>query len=157
MELPHNIPAGPGVYAIVDLRKRRAYVGVVRNLYARAHNLEHQFKRYWEEPKFAQMPIKGFETTKPEHLKFIYSQKVTDDQLRDRLRRKGVKTVNDSSRVRVMDYEVEGVRATVVDHAKRIGIGHRTVYRRLASDWTIRQALGLDPVPLAKTIRQERA
>lgn len=134
-----HIPTSAGVFVVWNERLKQAYVGRATNRRARAAMWAQYFKNQ-------SVPVKGFPQEDFDNWAYDVSD-ATESDIRARLEAVGYKIINSHARKARELYEVGGITATVPEHAKRLGVQERTVYRRLKKGYTIWQALGVEGLP----------
>lgn len=145
MQTPANIPTCSGVFAVVNTHLKQAYVGKTKNLRTRASMWKHMLDKA-EEDKTYNIPIRGIERAPAAEWRFFFWTGGGEDNVREAFERRGIATVNKRARVRMGEIEVDGRKATLEQHAARLGVPIHTAYRRLQRKYTVRQALGLDAI-----------
>lgn len=140
MKYDANVPHAAGTYAVVNLRTRKAYVGVVNDLYACAHKLDHQFEAHTKEG--APPPLRAFTGVPNDELQMIWSTQVSTLEMRDMLAKAKIETMNSRSRTRLENYTARGRTGSLQELCLHFGVGYRTAYRRLAAGMPIDQIMG---------------
>ena len=155
---PEEIPAAPGVFALVNGRRRCAYVSYTSNLQKRSHSMSHMLMERDADPR-SYWPIRDL----PKHPsgEFTFRVMRVDDEVDRRSAlsavaaaqrhfvAKGWRIVR-GHRVTSPVVVVGGRRMSLAEAVRTAGDGTKylTAYRRLERGWTVRQALGLDaPAP----------
>lgn len=150
---PDVIPLKPGIFALVNKKRRFAYVSYTINLQKRSHSISHMLIQHDASPK-AYWPIKDL----PKHVSDEFTFMVVVD--------KGVTPANALAIIATAQkqFEVKGYRVieghragspTVVVKGKKMTLAvavrdhskvkYVTAYRRLERGWSAAQALGLEP------------
>ena len=145
MRQPSNVPTSAGTFAVANKRLKLAYVGKTKNLRTRASMWKTMLKRNEDEKTF-KMPVRGIERGPSNDWSFVFSAEPDDAKLRAHMERLGYALVNGHARERLGKVEVDGVARTIQQHAKHHRVPMHTVYRRRQKGYTLRQALGLDPI-----------
>lgn len=148
---PDVIPLTPGVFALVNRKRRFAYVSYTSNLQKRSHSMSHMLlsrdanaKAYW--------PIRDLPKHPSDEYTFVVCQKEAADpteavtRAQRKYLNKGYRIVG-GQRASSPQVLLDGKRMTLVDAIKKSGskIKYLTCYRRLERGWTVEQALGLEP------------
>jgi hypothetical protein len=156
---PVNIPAEPGVYALLNKKRRFAYVAFSGNLQKRSHSLSHmllqndatsgrakQAKSYW--------PIRSLPRHDSNEYTFMVlttpclpERALAAIAVAQRAFESRNYTVIEGHRAGAPMITFRGHRMTLVDALKAAGgkVKYLTAYRRLERGWSIEQALGLAP------------
>jgi hypothetical protein len=159
-----NIPAAPGVYALLNKKRRFAYVAFSGNLQKRSHSLSHmllqndatsgplrqgrprQAKSYW--------PIRSLPRHDSNEYTFMVlttpcaaERALAAIAVAQRAFESRNYTVIEGHRAGAPMITSRGHRMTLVDALKAAGakVKYLTAYRRLERGWSIEQALGLSP------------
>lgn len=170
---PATVPPKPGVYALVNKRRRFAYVAYATSLMKRSHALAYMLKKQDEyaaseaqrgnraKPNDAESPPYWSIAALPKHPsdEFTFMTLATDIVPADaakavaaaqkKLAAKGLRIVDGNRSTDAM-VTFQGTPMTLVaaikqSHSK---VKYPTAYRRLERGWTLEQALGLaDPNP----------
>lgn len=152
---PDVIPLSPGVFALLNRKRRFAYVSYTGNLQKRSHSMSHMLLSYDADTK-SYWPIKDL----PKHASDEYTFKVMATGTKDvdalasiataqrKFMSKGYRIIGGQRAASPM-VTLKGRRMTLADavreHSK---VKYLTAYRRLERGWTIEQALGIDaPAP----------
>ena len=154
---PDEIPLQPGVFALLNRKRRFAYVSYTNNLQKRSHSMSHMLLVHDADPK-CYWPIRDL----PKHPSDEYTFKVmrldakhTGDAslaavatAQKALIAKGYRVIT-GHRATSPTVSFEGRRMTLAEAVRDYSdVKYLTVYRRVERGWTIRQALGLDaPAP----------
>jgi len=150
---PPFIPADKGVYALVNRRRRYAYVAYTQNLQKRSHSMSHMLMAQDDDAK-SYWPIKELPKHPSDEYTFIVlSVGVAADRSLAAIAvaEKGFVaknyTIVGGHRAGSPVISLGGKRMSLTDAIKASGsaIKYLTVYRRIERGWTVRQALGLDP------------
>jgi|SRR5262245_14399978 len=150
---PAFIPADKGVYALVNRKRRFAYVAYTQNLQKRSHSMSHMLmaqddsrKSYW--------PIKELPKHPSDEFTFVVlSVGVPPDRslsaiaIAERGFNAKNYTIISGHRAGSPTITFNGKRMPLTDAIKASGskVKYLTVYRRLERGWSVRQALGIDP------------
>jgi hypothetical protein len=150
---PEFVPHLPGVFALVNRKRRYAYISFTTNLQKRSHSLSHMLVRRDEDPN-TYWPIRDL----PKH--------PSDEHVFMVMKSKDITEANALAAVAAVERQfaqrgyklIEGNRAaspTITLNGKKMTLaeavsGHSkakylTVYRRLERGWTVEEALGLVP------------
>jgi len=149
-----NIPAKPGAFALVHAKSKVAYVGLGKNLQQRAQMWGYHLDKAGDDPDY-RVPIKNFPRHPSDQWAFLVFLDQIDEIVRDGLLKKGFTIINPRSRVR-QEFYFDGVTASLMQHAKRLGVSWPKAYYLSSKGFTVRQALGLDPMPDAMDSREQR-
>lgn len=160
---PAVIPRRSGVYALVNRKRRYAYVAYSVNLQKRSHSMSYMLHNphTWS---IADLPVHPVEEwtfmviktdVEPEASKRVVNAAVREFEGRNY-------TTISGARSPLPTFEYEGEMTTLVDAIKKSGCTDQyiTVWRRLKRGWTVRQALGQDPPPVRwdpEQVNQRRA
>lgn len=145
MRQPSNVPTTAGTFAVANKRLKTAYVGKTKNLRTRASMWKTMLKRNAEEREY-KMPVRGITRGASDDWSFVFSADLDDAGLRKTLEERGYEILNGHARERLGSIEVSDFKGTIQQHAKRCRVPMHTVYRRRQKGYTLRQALGLDPI-----------
>jgi hypothetical protein len=160
---PANIPAKPGIYALVNRKRRFAYVAYSVNLQKRSHSMSHMLLQQ-DEDADAYWPIKDLPKHDSDEFTFVVLH-VDVDPERARAAIAVATRAFVAKTYRVIDGQrsaspmvtVDGKQMSLAeavrDHSK---VKYLTAYRRLERGWTTKQALGLEPAsPRWHTAKQD--
>lgn len=152
---PATILAVPGVYALVNRKRRFAYVAYSANLQKRSHSMSHMLMAQ-DESRKSYWPIRDL----PKHDSDEFTFMVISTEIKPTAARAGIALAQKAFIAK--SYRIiEGFRAAspmvtvdgkpmslaeaVRDHSK---VKYLTAYRRIERGWTTKQALGIDdPAP----------
>jgi len=154
---PDEIPLQPGVFALVNTKRRFAYVSYTGNLQKRSHSMSHMLLSHDADPN-VYWPIRDL----PKHPSDEYTFKVERlDSKHDgesslsavanvqkRYMAKGYRIVS-GHRATSPTITLEGRKMTLADAVRDYSKSkYLTVYRRIERGWSIKAALGLEkPAP----------
>lgn len=152
---PDVIPLSPGVFALINRKRRFAYVSYTGNLQKRSHSMSHMLLSH-DADDTAYWPIKDL----PKHPSDEYTFKVMAVDVKDddalagiakaqrRYMNKGYKIIGGQRAASPM-VTYKGKRMTLADVVRQYSKAkYLTVYRRIERGWTLEQALGIDdPAP----------
>lgn len=151
---PDEIPLQPGVFALLNRKRRFAYVSYTNSLQKRSHGMSHMLLNYDADPR-CYWPIRDL----PKHPSDEYVFKVMQADRRHtgdaslaavasaqkKLLAQGFRIIT-GHRATSPTIVLDGRRMTLVDAVRDYSqIKYLTVFRRIERGWTLRQALGLDP------------
>lgn len=151
---PDDIPLKPGVFALVNRRRKFAYVSYTGNLQKRSHSMSHMLlshdgnpKIYWPIRDLPKHPSDEF-TFRVERL----DQKHDGDNslaavanVQKRYIAKGYRIITGHRATSPM-VTLEGRKMTLADAVRDYStVKYLTAYRRIERGWTVKQALGIDP------------
>lgn len=172
---PATVPAKPGVYAIVNKKRRFAYVAYTTTLMKRSHSIAYMLKKHDEyrastDPKHPEPYWSISELPKHDSDEYTFMTLAVDVrpgdasdavlQAQELLRGKRYAIV-DGNRTNSETVTFQGKPMALTDALARSGskVKYATAYRRLQRGWTIEQVLGLAPPdPKWDTVkRSERA
>jgi hypothetical protein len=156
---PEFIPLRAGVFALVNERRRYAYVSYTQNLQKRSHSMSHmllQYDKWLSKPKKIQpyWPIRDLPKHRSSEFSFVVEsadsglptkalEEVT--RVQRKYQRQGYRIVS-GHRAATGMVRVEGRRMRLADAVRDYSDeDYITVYRRLQRGWTVEQALGLEP------------
>lgn len=147
---PDVIPLTAGVFALVNRKRRFAYVSYTGNLQKRSHSMSHMLLSHDADPR-AYWPIRDLPKHPSDEYTFVVMQKDAADPLEAVTRaqrkylNKGYRIVNGQRAASPM-VTVNGKRMTLADAVRKTGkVKYLTAYRRLERGWTTEQALGIEP------------
>jgi len=170
---PEFIPLRAGVFALVNERRKYAYVSYTQNLQKRSHSMSHMLLQYdaWCNPTprratartSAPSPAPLRRKTKPywpirdmpqrpsdEFTFFAEPYRGADalgevERLQERYRRRGYAIIA-GHRAASGLVRLEGRLIKLSTAVAQVSeVAYLTAYRRLQRGWSVRQALGLDP------------
>lgn len=150
---PEVVPLKPGIFALVNRKRRFVYISYTINLQKRSHSVSHMLLLHDADPN-AYWPVKDL----PKH--------ASDEFVFMVMNSKGVNPANALAHIADVQKKfvakgyriVEGHRAgspTITLDGKKLTLAeavrdhskakYLTVYRRIERGWTVKQALGIDP------------
>lgn len=154
---PDDIPLTPGVFALLNRKRRFAYVSYTSNLQKRSHSMSHMLLSHDADPA-VYWPIRDL----PKHDSGEYTFRVIRADRKHaggeslvavataqrRLLAKGFRIIS-GHRATSPTIRLYGRNMTLVDAVDAYSdIKYITVYRRIERGWTLKQALGIeDPDP----------
>lgn len=141
MKRPPNIPTGEGVFVVLHVAAKVAYVGKAKNLRQRASMWAWNLKQL-EQGTAKITRVRGLPRYPADQWEFKFSQTRTEAEVRTGVEQLGVTIVNSKARTRKR-YVVQGIDGTLNEHAKRLGQSAPAVYKRVERGMTPEQALGL--------------
>lgn len=147
---PVTIPRSPGVYALVNKKRRYAYIAFSANMQKRSHSMSYMLQNP-ETWAIAQLPIHPAEEwtfmVVKENVEPEAAQRVIKATTKEFTERNYSVVGGGRSAVPTIDFE--GTKVTLVDAIARSGCKDQyiTVWRRLKRGWTVNQALGIDEPP----------
>lgn len=147
---PDVIPLTAGVFALINRKRRFAYVSYTGNLQKRSHSMSHMLLAHDADPK-VYWPIRDL----PKHPSDEYTFVVVAETKRGALEEiakaqrkymnKGYRIIGGQRAASPM-VTLKGKRMTLAEavreHSK---VKYLTAYRRLERGWSVEQALGLAP------------
>jgi len=151
---PDDIPLKPGVFALINRKRRFAYVSYTGNLQKRSHSMSHMLLSHDHDPK-VYWPIRDL----PKHPSDEYTFRVErlDERhdgenslaavanIQKRYMAKGYKIVS-GHRATSPTVTLDGRKMTLAEAVRDYSqVKYLTAYRRIERGWTVRQALGLEP------------
>lgn len=150
--IPASIPPEPGVFALLNNRRRFVYVAYTRNLQKRSHSMSHMLMNY-DKDRAAYWPIRELPKHPSGEFVFVILRKgVTPERSlaaiavaqRTFLAKKYA--IVRGHRAGTPSVRLNGRTQTLAEAVRdRPKLKYPTVYRRLQRGWSVRQALGLDP------------
>jgi len=156
---PDVIPLTPGVFALINRKRRFAYVSYTGNLQKRSHSMSHMLLSHDANPK-VYWPIRDLPKHPSDEFTFrvIYpspsgrGEKITGQNAMEMVARaqrrfmaKGYRLI-DGQRAATPMVTLKGKRMTLADAVRDFSkVKYLTAYRRIERGWTIEQALGLEP------------
>ena len=149
---PVLIPRKPGVFALLNKKRRLAYVAYSSDLQKRSHSLAHMLQNprtHWSLKDLPKHPAGEFMFT-------VVADDVPPDRAprfigaAERSARSKNYRVVEGSRSAVPMVHFDGDFITLADAMvrSRCKTKYITVWRRLDRGWSVEQALGLDPPPI---------
>jgi hypothetical protein len=156
---PTAIPAERGIYALINRKRRFAYVAFTQNLQKRSHSMSHMLLSHddWLNRKGKKSapywPIKELPKHASDEYAFVVlSRGIAPDRALNAIAiaqsgfvRKNYAVIGGhraGSPVVSLDGRRQPLSEVVRNHTK---LKYVTVYRRIQRGWTVKQALGLDP------------
>lgn len=155
MREPVQVPSERGIYALVNKKRRLAYVGYTKNLQKRSHSLSF-FLSQQDKSKRAYWPIRNMPKYPSDEFTFVVlAAGCAPDKAPAALKvaRLGFEarkyTLVEGSRSSAIAPMVtfEGKQMTLVEAIKRSEsrVSYLAAWRRIDRGWTVEQALGLVP------------
>lgn len=159
---PDVIPLTAGVFALINRKRRFAYVSYTGNLQKRSHSMSHMLLAHDANPK-TYWPIRGLPKHDSDEYTFVVMQKEAADPMEAVARAqrkflaKGYRII-DGHRAASPMVLYKGKRTTLVDALRLSGskVKYLTAYRRIERGWSVEQALGLEP-PAPRWHQQKQA
>lgn len=142
---PHNLPTSAGSFILANTKAGVAYVGYGKNLRGRFTTWDYHFKRAEADPSYT-LPARDMPRTPADDWKFVFLIGEHEDDLRKVCEKQGLRILNEHARKRTT-IVVQGIEASLLQHARRLGRDHNVVYKRVNRGQTPEQALGLTSVP----------
>lgn len=148
---PVSIPRKSGVFALINSRRRFAYVAFTSDLQKRSHSLAHMLqnpKTHWSIKDLPTHPASEFlfmvlhEDTTPQR-----AQRLVAATQKEFLQKKYRVIAGSRSAVPLVSFKGEDMPLTEAMSAARTKAKYITVWRRLERGWTLQQALGIEPPP----------
>lgn len=150
---PETVPLLPGVFALVNRKRRFAYVGYTINLQKRSHSISHMLLAQDEDPK-AYWPIKDL----PKHVsdEFVFmvmkSRDVTADNamahvatVQRSFAQRSYRIIEGQRSASPM-VQINGVKLSLAEAVRKHSkVKYLTAYRRIERGWTVEEALGMVP------------
>jgi len=150
---PPVIPHLPGIFALVNRKRRYVYVSFTSNLQKRSHSLSHMLLRHDEDPS-SYWPIRDLPKNLSDEYVFMVmkSKDISPDNalaavasVERQFAVKGYRLV-EGHRAASPTVTVNGKRMTLADAVRNHSTAkYLTVYRRLERGWSAEEALGLVP------------
>jgi len=149
---PATIPAMPGVYALLNRKRKFAYVAYTANLQKRSHSMSHMLLTQDANPA-AYWPIRDL----PKHPSDEFTFLVVSTEIRPDAARAGIAMAQkafvakgyrlvDGFRAASPMVTVAGNRVSLAEAVRTYSkVKYLTAYRRLERGWSTEQALGLEP------------
>jgi len=148
---PTLIPRKPGVFMLINKRRRRVYVAYTSDLQKRSHSLAHMLqnqKTHWSIKDLPKHPAGEFTFQVVEQDVTARSAKKVVELAEEAAAKKGYKVVGGSrSAVPAVTWDGRTMPLTEAMKLARTKAKYITVWRRLDRGWTIAQALGVDAAP----------
>lgn len=150
---PMLVPPQPGVYALVNKKRRFAYVAYTSNLQKRSHSMSHMLLQH-DQSKKSYWSIRDLPKHDSDEYTFmvvIFPVKPVDADEHIKLACEGFinknYTIVEGSRMTVPMVTFKGKQVSIADAITLSGskVKYLTVWRRLERGWTVEQALGLVP------------
>lgn len=154
---PAVVPLKRGVFALVNKKRRFAYIAFTSNLQKRSHSMSHMLLAQ-DKSKKAYWPIKDLPKHPSDEFTFVVERQkgVTNENsmaqvalVQRAYQGKGYKVI-DGQRSASPMVTYKGKKMSLVDAIKASGskVKYLTAYRRLERGWSVEQALGLEaPAP----------
>lgn len=149
---PDVIPLLPGVFALVNRKRRFVYVAYTINLQKRSHSISHMLLSQDEDPK-AYWPIKDLPKHVSDEFTFMVmkSKDVTEDNamayvasVQKQFMAKSYKII-DGQRAASPMVTLNGKKVSLAEAVRQHSkVKYLTAYRRLERGWTVEQALGIE-------------
>ena len=149
---PASIPAERGVYALVNRKRRFAYVAYTRNLQKRSHSMSHMLMNY-DKSRKAYWPIKELPKHPSDEFVFIVlargcapERALAAIAVAQRGFEAKTYSIIGGHRAGTPVVRLDGKRVSLAEAVRtNAKLKYPTVYRRLQRGWSVRQALGLEP------------
>lgn len=151
---PDVIPLAAGVFALINRKRRFAYVSYTSNLQKRSHSMSHMLlahdadpKVYWPIKDLPKHPSDEFTFKVMVEGSFAHPNKAAEAvaAAQRKFVRKGYRLIAGQRATNPM-VTLRGKRMTLADAVRETGkVKYLTAYRRLERGWTVEQALGLEP------------
>jgi hypothetical protein len=147
---PDVIPLTPGVFALVNRKRRFVYVSYTGNLQKRSHSMSHMLLSHDADAR-AYWPIRDLPKHDSDEYTFVVMSKDAADPMEAvaRAQRKWIAknyTIIGGQRAASPMVTLKGKHMTLAEavreHSK---VKYLTAYRRIERGWTVEQALGLEP------------
>lgn len=139
-----NIPAKPGVYALIGIEQgqRVAYVGVCANLRHRAAVWDYNFRKREANPEHI-TPVRNLPHIASDNWSYLFWPKGSApiEGIRKLLRDRGFTLLNEETR----EYKLitfKGKEATFADHARAAGIAYSKAYARFKKGKALDEVFG---------------
>jgi hypothetical protein len=148
---PVSIPRKAGVFALINSRRRFAYVAFTSDLQKRSHSLAHMLqnpKTHWSIKDLPIHPASEYlfmvlhEDTTPAR-----AQRLVSATQKEFLQKKYRVVAGSRSAVPLVSFKSQEMPLTEAMIAARTKAKYITVWRRLERGWELNQALGIDPPP----------
>ena len=148
---PDVIPLKPGVFALLNRKRRFAYISYTSNLQKRSHSMSHMLLSYDASTK-AYWPIRGLPKHPSDEFTFkVMSSGAAADAMEAVARAqrkfiaKGYRIIG-GHRAVSPTVTIKGKTMTLAEAVREYSkVKYLTAYRRLERGWTVEQALGLEP------------
>lgn len=152
---PDVVPLTPGVFALVNRKRRFAYVSYTQNLQKRSHSMSHMLLQHDEDAE-AYWPIRALPKHPSDEFTFVVEREdkgTASDTgamaavaiVQKRYVAKGYKIIG-GQRTSSPIVVYKGRKMTLADAVRdHSDVKYLTAYRRLERGWDIEQALGLSP------------
>ena len=147
---PDVIPLTAGVFALVNRKRRFAYISYTTNLQKRSHSMSHMLLSYDADTR-AYWPIRDLPKHGSDEYTFTVMQGPAADPMEAVARaqrkymQKGYKIIG-GQRAASPTIVLRGKRMTLADAVREHSdVKYLTAYRRLERGWSVEQALGLEP------------
>jgi hypothetical protein len=149
---PAAIPAERGVYALINRKRRFAYVAYTRNLQKRSHSMSHMLMNY-DRSRKAYWPIKELPKHPSDEFIFVVLARGCAPEralAAIAIAQRGFESKNYSiiggHRAGLPVINLNGRRQSLAEAVRaRPNLKYATTYRRLQRGWSVKQALGLEP------------
>lgn len=161
---PVQVPAQSGVYALVNRKRRFAYVAYTGNLQKRSHSMSHMLLQQ-DQSKKSYWPIRNMPKHPSDEFTFLTIIFPVTPANADEMIAKACEgfrernyTIIEGNRMSVPMVTFKGKQMSVVEaiEASRSKVKYLTVWRRIERGWTPEQALGLvPPAPRWDHIKQD--
>ena len=162
---PPFVPHLPGVFALVNRKRRYAYVSYTSNLQKRSHSLSHMLMRQDEDPS-SYWPIRDLpKQPSDEHVFMVMNSKAPPAEalsavanVQRAFASKGYRLI-EGNRAASPSIVVAGRKMSLSDAVREYSkLQYLTVYRRIERGWLPEEALGLVPPSPRwhRTLQQER-
>lgn len=162
---PENVPLKPGIFALVNRKRRYVYVSWTSNLQKRSHSISHMLLQQDDNPK-AYWPLKDMPKHKSDEYVFMVMNSRTAKpenalalitNVQKQFEAKGYRIIS-GHRAGSPVITLAGNRITLSAAVKQTGkVKYLTAYRRLERGWTPEQALGLAPPAPRWHIQKQQA
>lgn len=160
---PVKVPIAPGIFALVNKKRRYAYVAYTANLQKRSHGLSHmlQHQHAWAIADLPKHPAGEWtfmvlrQDVTPEQSKRMIANITREFEAKNYTMAKGAR-----SPLPTIELDGEKMMLTEAIEKAKCKTGYITVWRRLKRGWTVRQAIELDPAPVRwdpEQVRERRA
>lgn len=152
MKYDANIKPVLGTFVLLHAKTKTAYVGECKNLRQRQYIWRGHFKRAETDPNY-RMPVRDLWSAgnNSTDYQFLGYEKPSLE-VRNALWQKGVTVINKTATKRSA-YTVDGVPGSLRALAALHKISYPMAYKRIQKGYTIRQALGLDPIDDVADVR----
>jgi hypothetical protein len=143
---PPNLPVTAGTFVLYNKNAKLAYVGYCKNIRGRFDTWDYHLKRAEADPTHV-LPARGMSGTVPGDWEFMFQSGDQEEEMRDYCVQAGMSIINGHARKHTT-IVVQGIDASLRQHATRLGLNHHVVYKRVARGQTAEQALGLVNAPV---------